>query len=136
MTLQNIPAWAKEKHPLPKMNRLVETLEDPRLIRKKFPEIDSAQAVKNRDKALAQTTLWKKEASRRRNKAAEKFGKKKGLNPFPMSGGTCEHWPRETKDHVLAAVHNHQDWEQLAHTYHKTAGKRVSTIRPLIDATE
>jgi hypothetical protein len=57
------------------------------------------------------------------------FGKCEGMNPFPVSGGICDHWPQSKKDELIEVVHAKQDaWDDsLKHWL--MSGKQAKTWR-------
>ena len=77
---------------------------------------------------------WSRHAIALRNEYGEKYGDSTGthgkFNRFPLSGGICEHWPRDKKDNVLRAVCTRQNMiEESLDAWKATGRRRVTWLR-------
>ena len=70
-----------------------------------------------------------------RKSFSKQFGDAGGLNPFPISGGICEHWPEWAKNEVVQSVHEYQSTLDESLKYWIACGRRVYTWRKLKDST-
>jgi hypothetical protein len=95
--------------------------------------LNKAESLEQRDLALAKAREARMQWGRSRASARKTYGDAGGLNPTPISGGLCDHWPEETKDFVRNWIIEKQDQIDLALQYHKQAGKRSSTFRVLLE---
>jgi hypothetical protein len=59
--------------------------------------------------------------------ASYHHGNNGGLNPYPISGGTCEHWPRETRDAVITAKRTAEKHLEQSLVAWKASGKHKTT---------
>ena len=70
----------------------------------------------------------KKDASKLREAAGQKYGKNDSPNNYPISGGICEHWPREVSDEICRKEQDANAWAGLAFAWHLYQGKRHHTF--------
>ena len=76
---------------------------------------------------------WSRHAIALRKEYSEEYGNDGGFNPFPVSGGICEHWPRDKKDNVVKAVRKRQDLIDASLKAWKATGRRRVTWLRLKD---
>jgi hypothetical protein len=122
-----LPEWTTEKRRMPKWNGAQNLYSCPQVLRKLQPGIPRETCLVNRDAAIERGTLAKGEANRLRILATEIYGNDGGLNPYPISGGTCSGWPRAVSDEIRRYVVRAQNWNSLALAWHLYAGKRFRT---------
>jgi hypothetical protein len=77
---------------------------------------------------------WSRHAIALREEYAEKFGDNKethgSFNRFPISGGVCDHWPRDKKDNVAEALrHLHELISASLQAWRDTGRKRSTWLR-------
>lgn len=123
-----LPSYATVTTRLPKHNGRVAAMEDVRALRKTLPNIATVSAIHRRDKHLHLAMQCETFAKLARQEAQDQHGDNGEPNPTPVSGGICEHWPRQTKDIVTAYVRLHHAHRALALAWHHYAGKRTTTF--------
>lgn len=79
--------------------------------------------------ALAQD--YRKLAAELRTECSRQMGDCGGVNPYPVSGGICEHWHRWQKDAVCYAVRRAQDLEDASLKEWQKCGRRAHTWRAM-----
>lgn len=70
---------------------------------------------------------WSRFAIALREDYAQTYGDNGGINRFPISGGICDHWPRNKKDNVIKAVRHRQKLIDLSLKAWKAIGRRRIT---------
>ncbi|HSG05338.1 MAG TPA: hypothetical protein VLB09_02950, partial [Nitrospiria bacterium] len=106
--------------------------QEPRALRQiiAFPEKETC--LKTRDRCLANARACLIFERKARKAAGEKYGTAKNSPvEYPVSGGTCSHWPREVIETVIEPLHLKQDWLSAALAWHCLAGCRSATFRNL-----
>ena len=124
----DLPTYATSRHRFPKWNIRVDVTQEPRLLRRLMPGIQPEIAIIYRDRALANSRECRMRAARARKEAATLYGNAGGLNPYPVSGGTCEHWPRDVAGYVWNLACLVASWDSIARAWHAYAGKRPATF--------
>jgi hypothetical protein len=123
-----LPGYATATTRLPKHRGRVAALEDYRALKRIMPDIPRDIAIHHRDKHMHLSYQCKTFAALARQDAQRIHGDAGQPMPTPISGGICEHWPREAKDLVTAYVRLHQAHKDLALSWHRYAGKRLETF--------
>lgn len=73
---------------------------------------------------------WSRFAISLRKEYSKKYGDNGGMNPFPISGGVCEHWPRDKKDNVAEALRKrHQMISESLKAWKSTGRRRITWLR-------
>lgn len=93
------------------------------------------ELLTQRDNYLSTAREMQMRANQARAKARKEYGAASdpsGMNPYPISGGVCDHWPREVSDTVIAFVHAKQVAISAALECHKKAGCRTHTFRRIL----
>ena len=98
----------------------------------KTAEHMKTEHIKARDQLLARAREMRMRAGQARARARETYGANPEPNPFPVSGGICDHWPREVSDEIVGYVHAKQDAVAAALVQHKKAGLREVTFRRIL----
>ena len=78
--------------------------------------------AKGLSNAAHETRLWCQKAFKHLGPTASD-----PLNPFPISGGICSHWPQSAKDAVVSLVREAQNAFDTSFDEWKKAGNRRST---------
>jgi hypothetical protein len=123
-----LPDYATTYHKFPKWNKRVSILEEPRLLRRLMPGIEPDVAIAKRDMAINFARECRDLASTARGYATENYGDNGPVNPYPVSGGTCNHWPDGTALHILRLEQTACQWGDLARAWHAYAGKRPGSF--------
>jgi len=76
---------------------------------------------------LNQVALLTTITNGRRKIISAQYGNEGGLNPYPISGGICEHWPRDMKDWVTQGVIAAQEYIEESLDLWKQSGKQRAT---------
>jgi hypothetical protein len=113
--------------------RTATVLDDARVLKRTMPGIHKDIAIHYRDQAIAYRSACRTMARVNREQAIADYGAAPGLNSTPVSGGTCDHWPRQVQDLVVAYVRAGGCWLHIALAWHRYAGKHASTFHRLID---
>jgi hypothetical protein len=77
---------------------------------------------------------WSRHAIALREAYAETYGDNSSthghFNRFPISGGVCDHWPRQKKDNVAKALRKrHQMITDSLEAWKETGRRRVTWLR-------
>jgi hypothetical protein len=81
---------------------------------------------------LRQRKFWQEQASRVRALISKQSGDNGQPNPYPISGGICEHWKPFQKDAVLYCVEQQNRCTNEALECHRKSGRRDHTFRALL----
>lgn len=124
------PQWF-ERRKLRGWDGVVSIDQDPRVLRQIIAFPEKGTCLKTRDRCLANARACLIFERKARAAAANEYGDAGGINPFPVSGGICNHWPQEVADTVIEPLHLKQDWLSAALAWHCLAGCRSATFRNL-----
>lgn len=124
-----IPGYALRPMPIAR-KRTASVLQDTRILRRVMPGIPKDIAIGHSHQAKLNRAACHIFACRHRDKALADYGGAPGPNSTPVSGGTCDHWPREVQDLVVAYERAAGAWYDLAVAWHRYAGKRRHTFSP------
>jgi hypothetical protein len=127
-----IPGYALRPMPIAS-KRTARVLDDKRILKRTMPNIQKATALHHRDGALHYRNACLTMARLTRELAIATYGSAgPGPNDTPVSGGTCDHWPRQDQDLVVAYERAAGAWADIALAWHCYAGKHAQTFRRLI----
>ena len=70
---------------------------------------------------------WSRHAIALREEYSQKYGNMGGLNPHPISGGVCDHWPNDKKDNIREALRKRYVLIDASLYAWKCIGRRRST---------
>ena len=86
--------------------------------------------VMTAEEYLERAMDWSRHAIALRKEYSQKYGDNGGINPFPISGGVCEHWPRQKKDNVAEALRKrHEMITDSLEAWKATGRRRVTWLR-------
>lgn len=127
-----IPGYALRPMPIAS-KRTACVLDDKRILKRTMPNIQKVTALHHRDGALHYRNACLTMARLTRELAIATYGSAgPGPNDTPVSGGTCDHWPRQDQDLVVAYERAAGAWADIALAWHCYAGKHAQTFRRLI----
>ena len=126
-----IPEYALRPMPIAS-KRTATVLDDARVLKRTMPGIHKDIALGYRHQAILNRNACRTMASTYREQAIATYGAAPGLNSTPVSGGTCDHWPREVQDLIVAYERAAGAWYDIALAWHRYAGKHASTFKQLI----
>lgn len=103
-----------------------------RAMRQQFPGLLPFYCERERDRALSKAKECRALANEWREAASAAMGDSKGSGPdlcrFPVSGGTCAHWPEDVRGPIRTLSQWACLWDDFARAFHALAGKRPSTF--------